>query len=67
MGWRDRLLMKMMGNRVVIKAMSIPIVLKIITVEMKAFLWVASIFSRKKKQLEPQVSQPSDSEKTTES
>jgi len=43
------MLMKMMGNRAVIKIMSIPIVMKIITVEMKAFMWVASLFSRKKK------------------
>ena len=43
------MLMKLMGNRAVIKIMSIPIVMKIITVEMKAFMWVASLFSRKKK------------------
>ena len=42
------MLMKMMSNRTVIKIMSIPIVIKIITVEMKAFMWVASLFSRKK-------------------
>jgi hypothetical protein len=50
MSWRDRMLMKIMSNRVVLKIMSIPIVVKIITVEMKAFMWVASIFSRKKKE-----------------
>ena len=44
------MLMKIMSNRVVLKIMSIPIVVKIITVEMKAFMWVASIFSRKKKE-----------------
>jgi hypothetical protein len=48
MSWRDRMLMKMMSNRVVIKIVSIPIVMKIITVEMKAFMWVMSLFSRKK-------------------
>jgi hypothetical protein len=40
--------MKPMGNRVVSKIMSIPIVMRIITVEMKAFMWVMSLFSRKK-------------------
>jgi hypothetical protein len=50
MSWRDRMLMKLMSNRVVIKLMSIPIVMKIITVEMKAFMWVMSLFSRKKKE-----------------
>ncbi len=44
------MLMKIMGNRVVLKIMSIPIVMKIITVEMKAFMWVMSLFSRKKKE-----------------
>jgi len=43
------MLMKIMGNRVVLKIMSIPIVMKIITMEMKAFMWVMSLFSRKKK------------------
>ena len=49
MSWRDKMLMKIMSNRVVLKIMSIPIVMKIITWEMKAFMWVASLFSRKKK------------------
>jgi hypothetical protein len=49
MRWRDRLLLKIMGNRVALKVMSIPIVIKIITAEMKAITWVVSLFSRKKK------------------
>ncbi len=49
MSWRDKLLLKIMGNKVVIKIMSTPIMMKIITAEMKAFIWVMSIFSRKKK------------------
>lgn len=61
MSWRDKLLMKIMGNRVVLKIMSIPIVVKIITIEMKAFMWVMSLFSRKKKEAQPDQSPPSDS------
>lgn len=48
MSRRDRMLMKLMSNRVVIKLISIPIVMKIMTVEMKAFMWVMSLFSKKK-------------------
>jgi hypothetical protein len=59
--------MKIMGNRVVLKIMSIPIVIKIMTIEMKAFMWVASLFSRKKKEAQPDQSQPSDSGNTTQS
>lgn len=52
------MLMKMMSNRVVIKIMSIPIVMKIITVEMKAFIWLMSLFSRKKKETPTEQGQP---------
>lgn len=45
-------MLKVMGNRVVLRILSIPIVVKIITWEMKAIMWVTSLFSRKKK--EPQ-------------
>lgn len=48
MSWRDRLMMKVMSNRVIVKILSMPIVIKILTAEMKAFMWVASIFKRKK-------------------
>jgi len=65
MSLRDRLLMKIMSNKVVLKIMSVPIVVKIITAEMKAFMWITSIFNRKKKVQQPEGSQPSDSEKTT--
>ena len=61
MRWRDRLLLKIMGNKVVLKIMSIPIVMKIITLEMKAFMWVTSLFSRKKEEGQPDQSNPSDS------
>jgi hypothetical protein len=60
MSWRDKLLLKLMGNKVVIKIMSIPIVVKIMTIEMKAFMWVMSLFSRKKKEAQPDPSHPSD-------
>ena len=63
MSWRDKLLLKIMGNKVVLKIMSIPIMMKIITVEMKAFMWVASLFSRKQKEPQTDESQPSDSGK----
>ena len=61
MSWRDRMLIKIMSNRVVIKIMSIPIVMKIITVEMKAFMWVMSLFSRKKKATPTEQGQPPES------
>jgi hypothetical protein len=55
------MLMKMMSNRVVIRIMSIPIVMKIITIEMKAFMWVMSVFSRKKKETTGEQGQPPES------
>jgi len=61
MSWRDKLLLSVMSNRVVLKIMSIPIVVKIITAEMKAFMWVMSLFSRKKKEPQSNQSHPSDS------
>jgi len=61
MSGRDRMLMKIMSNRVVLKIMSIPIVMKIITVEMKAFMWVASLFSRKKEQTATEQGRPPES------
>jgi len=48
MSWKDRLMMKAMSNRVIIKIFSMPIVIKILTAEMKVFMWVVSIFKRKK-------------------
>ena len=55
------MLMKIMSNRVVIKLMSIPIVMKIITWEMKAFMWIASPFSRKKQAAPTEQGQPPES------
>jgi len=48
MSWRDKLLMKLMSNRLVIKMMSVPIIVKILTKEVQAFTWVVSLFKRKK-------------------
>ena len=55
------MLLKIMGNRVVLKIMSNTIVMKIITAEMKAFIWVASLFSRKKKAAPTEQGQPPES------
>ena len=65
--WRDKMLLKIMGYRVVIKIMSIPIVMKIITIEMKAFMWLASLFSRKEKAGESDQTHPSDSGSSVQS
>lgn len=48
------------------KIMSIPIVVKIMTIEMKAFMWFMSLFSRKKK-TQPYQSHPSDAGKSNPS
>ena len=57
MSWREKMLMRLMSNRVIIKIMSVPIVIKILTWETRAFLWVASLFSRKK-EAQPDQSPP---------
>lgn len=51
MSWKDRLLIKLMSNKVVLKLMSIPFVVKILTKIIQAFSWVASLFSRNKKEV----------------
>jgi hypothetical protein len=61
MSWRDKLLLKIMGNRVVLRIISIPIVVKIMTIEMKALMWVISLFSRKKKETPTEQGQPPES------
>ena len=48
MGWKDRLIMKMLGNKLVIKILSIPIVLKVLMGMTQAFVSVTSRFKRKK-------------------
>jgi hypothetical protein len=51
------MMVKMMGNKLVIKIMSMPIVVKILTLQMKVYIRVVSLFSRKKS--EPDQGQPS--------
>ena len=48
MSWQDRLIMRIMGNKLVIKVFSIPIVLKIMMWETKVIMSFISVFKRKK-------------------
>lgn len=48
MSWQDRFIMKIMGNKLVIKIFSIPIVLKIMMWETQVFMSLLSLFKRKK-------------------
>jgi len=48
MNWKDRLLMKILGNKLAIKILSISIVLKVLMWETKVFMSVISLFIRKK-------------------
>ena len=48
MRWQDRLMLKMMSNKLVIKIFSIPIVIKVLMWETKVFLSIISLFKRKK-------------------
>ncbi len=50
MSWKDKLMMKLLTNKLLIKFMSIPIVVKVLTKMTQAFIWVASLFSKKKTQ-----------------
>jgi len=52
MSAKDKLLMKLMSNRLVIKSMSIPIVVTILTKETQALVWIMSPFTKKKSQAE---------------
>ena len=52
MSWQDRLMMKMMGNKLIIKIFSIPIVLKVLMWETKVFVSIISLFKRKKEAVE---------------
>ena len=49
MNWTDRLMMKILGNKLAIKILSIPIVLKVLMWETRVFMSVISLFKRKKK------------------
>ena len=48
MGWKDRLIMNILGNKLVIKILSIPIVLKVLMAMTQIFISVTSRFKRKK-------------------
>jgi hypothetical protein len=48
MSWKDRFIMKMMGNKLIIKIFSIPIVLKIMMWETQVIVSIISLFRRKK-------------------
>ena len=48
MNWTDRLMVKMLGSKLVIKILSIPIVLKVLMWETRVFMSVISLFTRKK-------------------
>jgi hypothetical protein len=50
--WQDRLMLKMMSNKLVIKIFSIPIVMKVLMWETKVFLSIMSLFSRKKAEIQ---------------
>ena len=47
MGWKDRFVLKMMSNRIIMKIFSIPIILKITMWEMKILAAIISIFKKK--------------------
>ena len=47
MSWKDRLMMKMLGNKVIIKIFSIPIVLKTMMWLTQVFVSAASVFKKK--------------------
>ena len=46
--WQDRLMLKMMSNKLIIRIFSIPIVMKLMMWETKVFMVVLSLFKRKK-------------------
>jgi len=50
MSWKDRLMLKMMSNKLLIKILSIPIVVKVLTKLTQMFISVTSLFKRKKKE-----------------
>ena len=48
MSWKDRLIMKILGKKLVIKILSIPIVLKVLMGMTQTFISMTSRFKRKK-------------------
>ena len=51
MSWQDRLLLKMMSSKIVIRIFSNPVVIKGITLEMRVCMCIVSLFKRKKAKL----------------
>ena len=52
MSSKDKLLMRLMGNKLVLKLISIPIVVKILTKETQGLVWIMAPFRKKKSQTE---------------
>ena len=50
MGWRDRLMLRILGNKLVVKILSIPIVMKVLMKLTQVFISLISLFQRKKKE-----------------
>ena len=48
MGWKDRLIMKVLGNKLAIRILSIPIVLRVLMGMTQMFVSVTSRFRRKR-------------------
>jgi hypothetical protein len=48
MSWKDRMIMRIMGNKVVIKVLSMPIVLKVLMWLAQVFVSATSVFRRRK-------------------
>ncbi len=48
MSWKDKLIMKAMGNKIVIKIFSNPTVLKVMMWEAKVIMSILSLFKGKK-------------------
>ncbi len=48
MDWRDRLIMKVLGNKLVVKLLSMPIVLNVLMWEAQVFASIVSVLKRRK-------------------
>ncbi len=47
MSWRDRIITKVMGNKLVVKLLSMPVVLKVLMWETQAFMSAIALFERR--------------------
>lgn len=64
MRWQDRLMLKMMSNKLVIKIFSIPIVMKLLMWETKVIISIMSIFKRKKAEEKTEVGEKTEGDMT---